>query len=59
MELGRHPLAVHYHSTCLNYRSQLLKMSNTRYQKAFYLMLKNLDDRSRFLSQIFVKQIWI
>ena len=48
MELGSYPLAVHYHITCLKYWLKLLKMPNTRYPKACYLMLKNLNDRNRF-----------
>ena len=44
MELGRYPHVVDFHIICLKYWLQRLKMPNTSYLKAYYLMLTNSYD---------------
>ena len=46
-ECGRLPLCTNYHMKCVHYWCKLLQMSNHRYPKNCYLMLKGLDDVGR------------
>ena len=62
MERDSIPLSVHYQITCLKYCLKLLQMPNTRYPKACYLMLKNLDDINIFSWVTYVRYMlktWI
>ena len=46
-ECGRYPLSINYMSRCIKYWTKLLQMSNNRYPRQCYTMLKNLDDLGR------------
>ena len=46
-ELGRYPLAVHYHLRCMKYWLKILSMQSGRYPKACYAMLYNLDQHDK------------
>jgi hypothetical protein len=46
-ETGRFPMFVHYYRRCIKYWLKLLHMPNTRYPKACYKMLLNLDRQGR------------
>ena len=46
-ELGRYPLYCIYVKKCLKFWLKLIKMDNTRYPKACYNMLLNLDENGR------------
>ena len=46
-ECGRYPLAVNYMVRCTKYRFKILNMANTRYPKACYKMLYQLDEYER------------
>ena len=46
-ELGRYPLAVHYHLRCVKYWLKILSMQSGRYPMACYIMLYNLDQHGK------------
>ena len=46
-ECGRYPLFIDYYFYCIRYWCKLLVMSNSRYPRNCYLMLKSLDDVGR------------
>ena len=43
-ECGRYPLAIIYMSQCIKYWTKLIVLSNYRYPKHCYTMLKQLDE---------------
>ena len=46
-ECGRHPLNVTYMTQCIKYWIKLTEMSNSRYPKHCYLLLRRLDECGR------------
>ena len=46
-ELGRYPVALHYHLRCVKFWLKLLSMPDSRLPKSSYHMLKALDEQGR------------
>ena len=58
-ECGRYPLAINYISQCIKYWTKLLVMSNYRYPKHCYTMLKQLDDSGRINGQPISRRFYL
>jgi hypothetical protein len=56
-ECGRYPLSVLYMSKCIKYWCKLTHMSETRYPKRCYNMLRRLDELGRITWATHVKQL--
>lgn len=56
-ELGRYPLSVCYMKRCIVYWLKILQMDDTRYPKACYRMLYNLDSAGRISWVTHVKHL--
>ena len=46
-EVGKYPVALYYYSRCIEYWFKILCMTDHRYPKVCYSMLKVLDERGR------------